>query len=260
MEEELRFAAEIAREAGGSTLRYFGTESLGLETKSDGTPVTRADREAEAILRRRIRETFPEDGILGEEEGESPGTSGRTWILDPIDGTKSFARGIPLYTTLVGLEVDGEAVVGAAHLPALGEMVYARRGGGAHWVTGIGGEEVMQRARVSSVGELSRALLSITSVGGFARRGRGALYDRLREGMGWDRAFPDAYGHLLVATGRVEAMVDPFVSVWDVAALQPIIEEAGGVFTDLSGEATHRGGSAVSTNAVLADSVRGLLR
>ena len=258
MREERTFAVEIAREAGALTLDYFGKPDLAVDLKADRTPVTEADRGAEKLLRRRIAERFPADGILGEEFGELPGTSGRRWILDPIDGTRSFERGVPLYGNLIALEFDGEIELGVINMPALGEMVHAARGAGARWITGIGGvagvggrREQDRPARVSGQAEPRDALFSYTSWRGFARAGADAMLDRLRETFGPDRGWGDCYGHLLVATGRADVMVDPRLEVWDAAALKVCVEEAGGTFTDLSGTATHVGGSGYSTNALL---------
>jgi len=257
----LEFAVQIAREAGSLTLGYFGSERLGVETKGDGSPVTRADREAEELLRGRIEEAYPEDGILGEEFGKRPGSSERVWILDPIDGTISFSRGVPLFGNMVAIEEHGEAVAGAICLPALGEMVFAGRGQGATWVTGLfTAEERSRPARVSAVDRLDEALLLMTSVRGFERAGRPDLEARLREVTGRQRGWGDCYGHLLVATGRAEIMVDPFLAPWDTAPLKPIVEEAGGAFMTLAGEPGHRGGSGVSTNGALTAAVRGLLQ
>jgi histidinol phosphatase-like enzyme (inositol monophosphatase family) len=255
----LALAVRLAREAGAATLRRFRSRDLGLRVKENGTPVTDADLEAERLLRDRIRAACPDDGIVGEEYGEDGGRSGRTWILDPIDGTKAFVRGVPLYGTLVGVEERGVAVAGVAFLPALGELVFGARGRPTTWVTGVGGGETARPARVSSVGRAGDALLCTTSVGGFERSGRIDLYRRLRAAFGTDRGWGDCYGHVLVATGRAEVMVDPVMAVWDCAALQPIVEGAGGTFHDLSGRATHRGGSAVSTNGLLRGEIAALI-
>jgi histidinol phosphatase-like enzyme (inositol monophosphatase family) len=257
---ELVFALAAAREAGALTLGYFGSEGLGTETKSDGSPVTLADREAERLLVTRIREAFPDDGILGEESGERHGTRGRRWIVDPIDGTKSFVHGVPLYGTLVALEAGGRPVVGVVCLPALREAVFAARGEGAFWARDVGGNEAIVRARVSAVDRLDRALLCTTSRRGFERTGQTGFYERLHGRVAHERGWSDCYGHMLVATGRAEIMLDPKMEIWDCAALQPIVEEAGGRFTDFSGNPTHRGGSAISTNLALADEVRTLAR
>ena len=262
MKNLLDLAVRFAREAGDSTLRYFRSDdSMGLESKSDGSPVTLADRGAEELLRRRIEEHRPDDGILGEEFGEKPGSNGHLWILDPIDGTKSFVRGVPLYGTLVGVEIDGLMQVGVAYFPALREMMFAAHGLGATWITDVGLESEQSRpARVSGVESLDEALFAYTSVGGFARAGKLELFERVRSAARLDRGWCDCYGHMLVATGRAEIMIDPRMASWDCAALQPIVEEAGGSFTALDGRPTHRGGSAVSTNAALAVSVARLLR
>jgi histidinol phosphatase-like enzyme (inositol monophosphatase family) len=259
MKEILEFAVAAAREAGRSTLPLFRSSDLEVETKSNLSPVTRADREAETILRRRISAACPEDGILGEEFGEQEGSSGRRWILDPIDGTISFLRGVPLYGTLVALEEEGRAILGVACFPALGEVVYAARDEGAWWATdGVGGE-TLRRASVSDVDRLDAAMFCSTSRGAFARHELLDLYARLCEGSGRDRGWGDCYGHALVATGRADVMVDPRLEIWDSAALQPIVEEAGGAFFDLQGNTTHCGGSAVSVNGALAAEVRALL-
>ncbi len=256
MRELLDFAVRAAREAGLLTLRYFGRSDLEVELNENQTPVTAADRGAEELLRERIAKEFPQDGILGEEYGEQEGTSGRRWIVDPVDGTVSFVRGVPLYGTLVALEQDGEAVVGVIHMPVLSETAYAAVGCGAWWDRG--GEEVA--ARVSGVSDPKRAMFCTTSVGGFDRAGCPDLYAKLRAHLGKDRGWSDCYGHLLVATGRIDVMVDPVMAVWDCAALKPVVEEAGGTFTDLAGVATHGGGSAVSSNGHLHAGVLELAR
>jgi histidinol phosphatase-like enzyme (inositol monophosphatase family) len=259
MKDVLEFALDAALEAGRSTLSWFRSPDLRTETKEDRSPVTRADREAEEILRDRIGKACPDDGILGEEFGETSGSGERRWILDPIDGTKSFLRGVPLYGTLVALEEAGRAVLGVIHIPALGEIAYAAVGEGAWWIADLDSDREPRPARVSEVGRMQDALLCTTSVRGFVRLGMEDAYRRLRSATGLDRGFADCYGHLLVATGRAEIMVDPRMAIWDCAALQPVVEEAGGTFTDLDGAAIHTGGSAVSTNGLLFDEVARLL-
>jgi len=252
MDTELGFAVEIARAAGRRTLDFFGRDDLHVERKANGTPVTEADRAAEELLRERIGRAFPDDGVVGEEFGTEEGTSGRRWILDPIDGTKSFERGVPLYGTLVALEDRGTIVVGVIHMPGLAEEVHAAAGRGATWVTGLGTNRERERpAQVSDVADPEAACLCVTSPGGFAGEPDGGLLERLAGRVRLVRGWGDCYGHLLVATGRVEAMVDPAFEIWDAAPLKVVVEEAGGRFTDRTGRATHAGGSGISTNGRL---------
>lgn len=248
MSKTLLTAAEsLARHIGAVALRHYRTV-LTVETKSDGSPVTIADREAEEAARAWLAAHFPEDGVLGEELGEHAGTSGRTWVIDPIDGTKSFVRGVPLWGSLVAL-VQGEKVLaGAAYFPAVEEILAAAPGEGCWW----NGE----RARVSRTSTLAGATVLITDERSFRsaalRDGWRTLIGEADVARGWG----DCFGYLLVATGRAEAMVDPIVNAWDAACFQPIIEEAGGVFTDFHGKRSAFGGSAIATNAALAESVR----
>jgi histidinol phosphatase-like enzyme (inositol monophosphatase family) len=241
----LELALAAARESGEITLRYFRGEQLQVERKSDDSPVTIADREAEQHLRKRIAAAFPRDAILGEEFGEQPGTSGYRWILDPIDGTKSFIHGVPLYGTLIGVELGGRSVVGLIDVPALSERVYAAAGQGA-WRQS--GDAAPQPARVSAVSRLSEGLFLTSEVEGYRVINRFEVFQRLQSAAGLTRTWGDCYGYLLVATGRAEAMVDPRMQVWDAAALQPILEEAGGAFTDWQGEPSIYTGNAVATN------------
>jgi len=249
--EELRdAAAAFAREAGEVTLRHFG-ELLEAESKGDGTPVTRADRQAETRLRERIGESFPDHGILGEEYGEeNPGARVR-WILDPIDGTRSFMHGVPLYGVLVGIEVEGDPQVGVAHFPALGETVVAARDLGCAWNA--------RPAAVSSTARHADALVLTTDVERIHAREIASGWRALAEGAEFSRTWGDCYGHILVATGRADVMVDPVLSPWDAGPLLTIVTEAGGRFTDLSGEETIHGGSGVSTNGRLHELVLGTL-
>ena len=240
-------ATQLAWVAGRATLRYFQT-GVGVELKSDATPVTAADREAEQIIRMGLQQDFPEDGVLGEEFGEIAGSSGRCWIIDPIDGTKSFVRGVPIYGVLVGLEDQrGEVVVGAVYIPALDDMVHAAKGHGCWWNG--------RRARVSSVQDFSEACVCYTSSRSFFQQRRDYVFHELAGKVGLLRGWGDCYGHLLVATGRAEVMLDPVLSPWDCAPLVPILQEAGGTFTDWRGEATIRGKDGVSTNGHLFDEV-----
>jgi myo-inositol-1(or 4)-monophosphatase len=245
--EYLDFATEIAFRAGRQALSYFQT-GVEADRKEDLSPVTIADRAGEELLRRLIHERFPGHAVMGEEMGAS-GDSRHRWILDPIDGTRSFVRGVPLFGVLVALEIEGEAVVGVCYLPALDEMVAAGRGEGCRWNG--------RPARVSSVSSLENALVSLTEPATLSDMHPG-FWERLKKKAGAIRGYSDCYGHVLVATGRAEVMLDPVMNVWDNAAFLPILEEAGGTFTDWSGRRTIDGGSAISTNGVLRDAVLAL--
>lgn len=246
--EFLDFAVALAVEAGALTLGYYGRR-VAHDAKGDGSPVTVADREAETLIRRRIAARYPEHGVLGEEFGESnPGARVR-WILDPIDATRSFMRGVPLYGVLLGVEVDGVATVGVVHFPPLGETVAAGTGLGCTW----NGEP----CRVSEATRLEDALVLTTDPKTVAGTPGWAELER-RGGV--VRTWGDCYGHALVATGRAEVMVDPIMNPWDSAPFLPIVTEAGGRFTSWDGVATIHGGSALSTNGPLHDEVLALLR
>jgi histidinol phosphatase-like enzyme (inositol monophosphatase family) len=238
----LNFAVDLAREAGEITLRHF-KGSFVPERKADNSFVTVADREAEALMRTKITAAFPNDAILGEEQGAKPGTSGRQWILDPIDGTYSFVHRVPLYAVLVALEIEKDSVLGVINIPAINEIVFAARGLGCFWND--------QPCRVSSTKSLDDALLLSTDFGTCEQFGFGPAAARLQQRVHARRTWGDAYGHLLVATGRADMMLDPVMNVWDCAALLPIVEEAGGTFTDWRGNRTIYGGNAISTNRVL---------
>jgi histidinol phosphatase-like enzyme (inositol monophosphatase family) len=256
----LEFARRIAREAGQITLRYFQSDALAVDRKSDDSPVTVADREAEQHLRGAIAERFADDAILGEEFGERAGTSGYRWILDPIDGTKSFIHGAPLYTTLVGVEHEGRGVVGVIYAPATDEMVSAAVGQGA-WYVRQGGNP--RRAQVSSVETLSAGLFLTTEIASFTKHRQPDAVDvylQLQNQSRLARTWGDAYGYLMVAVGRAEAMLDPEMNLWDAAAIQPILEEAGGTFTDWRGEPTIHGGEGVATNRCVLEEVLAVTR
>jgi histidinol-phosphatase len=243
-------AAEVAALAGARALRYWRS-ALDVERKSDGSPVTRADREAETVAREWIAARFPEDAIVGEEFGESPGRSGRRWLLDPIDGTKTFVAGVPLWGSLVAL-VDGDTILaGAAAFPAVGELLSAAPGEGC-WHDG-------RRVAVSRVARLAQATVLTTGLGHELPGPRHAGFERLARKAAVARTWGDCYGYLLVATGRAEAMLDARMHDWDSAPLFPIITEAGGVFTDWEGRPTGLGGSSVATNRALAAEVRALI-
>ena len=246
----LEAAIDLARLTGDIALSHYRT-NLTVETKSDGSPVTVADRAAETAARAWVNRLYPADGILGEEFGEERAGAPRRWVIDPIDGTKSFVRGVPLWGSLVAL-CEGERVLaGAAYFPAVSEMLGAAPGEGCWWNGGS--------CRVSEVASTDVAMVTSTDDRCLETPARRAGWDRVSRSARVSRTWGDCFGYLLVATGRAEGMFDPVLSPWDAAALMPIIEEAGGVFTDWEGRRTAFGGSAVATNAALAQPLRALL-
>jgi histidinol phosphatase-like enzyme (inositol monophosphatase family) len=253
-------ALAATRAAAAETLRWFRSEALAVVEKDDRSPVTQADHAAESILRERLLAAFPNDAFLGEETGRVAGSSGHEWIVDPIDGTKSFIRGVPLYATLVGCRRDGRGVLGIIAIPALDEMAYATAGGGAWHVLG---SSAPQPARVSSRGALQQSLVCSSDFTSFGRRADGTAGDaarrRLESACGLVRSWGDGYGYLLVATGRAEVMADPLLNAWDAAAVETVITEAGGRFTDWQGRSRIDSGDGVATNGVVHDAVLRLL-
>jgi histidinol-phosphatase len=260
--DDLDVALRLADIADRLTLESFGRQDLVVEAKPDLTPVTEADLAVESELRRHLGRERPGDAVVGEELGSSAGAAGsdRRWIIDPIDGTKNFVRGIPVWATLIALEQDGAVVVGVASAPALGRRWWAGRHLGA-WTTTANGAHAgsAHPIHVSGIGRLGDAHLSYSSLNGWSVHGGPANLLDLA-GQCWrSRAFGDFWSHLLVAEGACEIGLDPEVSLWDLAALQVIVEEAGGRFSDLSGAPRPDGGSAVSTNGLLHDRVLAIL-
>jgi histidinol-phosphatase len=255
LEDLVAFALDAARAAGRITLARFGGIQA-FDLKPDRSPVTATDREAEEFLRGRLADRCPRDGVIGEEYGVAEGESGRRWTLDPIDGTRAFTRGVPLYGVLIGLLDGDEAALGVVHLPALQETVVAGRGLGCEWHR-AGAPPVP--ARVSAVGALAQGLVLSTDFARLSPPDPGLSYGRLARASGLLRAWGDCWGHVLVATGRAEAMVDAKMSPWDSVPLQPIVEEAGGHFTTLAGEPLPDGGSAVSTNGLVHEELLAVL-
>jgi histidinol phosphatase-like enzyme (inositol monophosphatase family) len=254
--DRLQLAVRIAEEAGDITLRYFRQDGLEIERKADMSPVTIADRRAEELLRARIGERFPQDGIVGEEFGTQTGSSRYQWVLDPIDGTKSFIHGVPLYTTLVAVLEDTSPCLGVIHAPAVEEMVYAARRGGSFHVRGRG--RAPTPAHVSQIRRLDESLLLTTEIASFTKhRPTDALdvFIRLQRAARLTRTWGDGYGYLMVATGRAEVMIDPVVNLWDAAPLQTILEEAGGQLIDWRGNATIHAREAIATNGLVTDEV-----
>jgi histidinol-phosphatase len=244
----LDFALDAAWEAGRITLGYYQTR-LDADRKGDNTPVTVADREAEQKLRRLIADRYPDHGIIGEEFETVAGSGRYTWVLDPIDGTKSFVSGVPLYSTLVALLEEGEPLLGIIHMPALNETVYALRGEGCYWNG--------RRAHTSSIDRLADARLLVSGLHYFGPKQ--AAWERLVQATYFQRTWGDAYGYALVATGRAEIMLDPALAPWDAGPLRVIMEEAGGTFTDWQGQVRTLAKEGIATNGPLLKPVLDLI-
>jgi histidinol-phosphatase len=241
---------ELAKLCGNIALHHYRT-NLAVELKHDGSPVTAADRASELAAREWVRKYYPADGVLGEEFGEERADAPRSWIIDPIDGTKTFVRGAPLWGSLVAL-CEGERVLaGAAYYPAISEWLVAAPGAGCWWND--------SRCAVSTVDRLDHATVLTTDERFTTRLKYLGGWRRLARASAVARTWGDCYGYLLVATGRAEVMVDPVMSPWDAAALQPIITEAGGCFTDWDGNETAFAGSVIATNRALCGEVQRVL-
>ena len=256
LEGRMGVAVELAQMAGRSTLELFQTNQVQVERKGDDSPVTQADRRAEELIRAALSERFPDDAILGEEFGSQEGSTEFQWIVDPIDGTKSFISGVPLYSTLVGIVSGKQCLGGVVFIPALDEIVFAARGAGA-WHSKNG--SVPERCRVSER-PLSEGLFVVSQVDSFAEHASAESYLALEREAYITRSWGDGYGYLLVATGRAELMVDPIANAWDLAAVQPVVEEAGGKFTSWDGEPHVFGGNGVGSNGKIHDHVLSKLR
>ena len=250
-DDDLRLAHVIADQVDGMTMARFNAQDLHVETKPDTTLVSDADRSAEQVIRAQLQRTRPRDSILGEEFGTT-GHSSRQWIIDPIDGTNNFIRGVPVWATLIGLAQDGEVVAGVVSAPALGRRWWAGKGGGA-W-TGRSLSSA-RRIRVSDVARIEDASLSYSSLGGWAELGRLRAFLSLAEQCWRTRAYGDFWSYMLVAEGAVDLAAEPELATYDMAALVPIVTEAGGRFTSVAGEDGPWGGNAVATNGHLHDEV-----
>jgi histidinol-phosphatase len=251
---DLALAQQLADAADAITMARFAAADLVVETKPDLTPVTDADRAVEDEVRKMLATSRPDDAVVGEERGAT-GSAARRWIVDPIDGTKGFVRGAPSWATLIALDVDGEVVVGVVSAPALARRWWAARGEGS-WARSPSGTRA---CRVSQVASLDDGFLSYASLGGWETHGMLAQFLELSRRVWRTRAYGDFWSHMLVAEGVVDISCEPEVSVWDLAALQPIVEEAGGRFSDLTGRARPDGGSVLCSNGRLHDEVLGLL-
>lgn len=252
-EGRLAALVELAIGAGGQTLPFYLQKDLQVEAKSDDSPVTIADRTAEQWARQQVAERFPDDAVEGEEFSDTEGSSRYRWIVDPIDGTKSFVCGVPLYSTLVALECDGQSLGGVIRIPALGETLAAVNGLGCWYRRGD--NSPWEVAKVSNKRQLDQSVLLTSQTDLYERRGARDTFAQLEKDCWVSRTWGDGYGYLLVATGRAELMVDPYCNPWDVAAMLPIIREAGGLFTDWQGVGTCRSGEGFASNGWLHDTV-----
>lgn len=252
LRDYLYFAIDTAKEAGQLTLKYFQT-GLEPELKADESPVTRADKEAEQLIRRRIEREYTGHDIIGEEYGGLDSARGsHRWIIDPIDGTRAFVRGVPLYAVLIGLEIEGTCQVGVAYFPALNELVAAAIGQGCWWNG--------KRCYVSPVEQLNDGIVVYTNAASFARYNRSAEWERIKKAAGYTAGWGDAYGYLLVATGRAELMLDPIMNPWDCAPFPPILAEAGGYFGDWQGNAAIYSNEGLATSKALLPEVMSLIQ
>lgn len=243
MNDFLDFARDLAEKSGALIGRYY-RQPVKVERKADLTPVTIADREAEALMREMIGRKYPDHQVMGEEAGLSGPENARfQWMLDPIDGTKSFVHGSPLFGTLIALLDDGKPVLGAMHFPVTGDFLVGADGINTTW----NGNPV----GVSSETSLEKATLLYTDPVEMKRQGYGPAFEKLSAQAELVRTWGDCYGHFLVATGRAEIMFDPIMSPWDIAALRPCVEGAGGKLTDRDGQLLPLGESALSTNGHL---------
>jgi len=255
LEGRLACAVELAKLGGQLTLKYFQTTSIDVERKGDNSPVTIADKQAEELIRAELSQRFPADAILGEEFGSHAGTSDYQWIVDPIDGTKSFISGVPIYSTLIGIVHHRECLGGVIYIPALDEIVFAAKDTGTwHSIRGSQPTRCYVSCRT-----LAQGLFVTTQFDSFGKRGAEEGYQKLEKASYISRTWGDGYGYLLVATGRAEVMVDPIANPWDLAAVQPVVEEAGGKFTSWSGESTVFGGDGIGSNSLVHDEVRDML-
>lgn len=239
----LDLATATAHDAGALTLEYFQQPDLETDRKQDDSPVTVADRGAEALIRERITAAFPDHAIVGEEFGSDARDASCRWYIDPIDGTRAFVRGVPLYAVLIGLEIDGRIEVGVAHFPALQETVAAATGLGCMWNG--------QPAQVSNVDSLGRGIVTHANVAAFTEHGVAEPFRRLVAAAGFCAGWADAYAYLLVATGRAEVAIDPIVSPWDCGPFPVILREAGGFFGDWHGRETIQSRSTIATTVAL---------
>lgn len=252
VQADLTVALDLARRADAITLARFGALDLRIDTKPDLTPVTDADQAVEADVRAVLAEQRPDDAVLGEEYGGTAAFQGRQWVVDPIDGTKNFVRGVPIWASLIALLEDGVPVVGVVSAPALGRRWWAGRGLGAYAAVG---DAEPRRISVSAVADLASASLSFSSLSGWADLGLRDNFIGLTDAVWRVRGYGDFFSYCLVAEGAVDVAAEPEVKLWDLAPLDILVREAGGRFTNLAGSDGPHGGNAVASNGLLHDAV-----
>jgi len=262
IQSRLAVLLRVADEAADLTRSYFQSDRVRVESKADESPVTQADREAEQCIRAAVTAAFPKDGFIGEEYGTQPGSSGYHWVIDPIDGTVSFAAGVPLYGSLIGIEhTDAHGtrrvVAGVASMPALHERVWAVQGGGAWWER-QGKPRVP--ARVAPPQSLKDSIVCTAGVEYYRRTDRMQALRKLEETCGRMRGWSDCYALVLLATGRCQAAIDPMMNPWDCGPFPVIIAEAGGVFTSWTGEPGIHGGDSVGCHPAMHAELLRLIR
>ncbi|MBL4591866.1 MAG: hypothetical protein JKY96_07895 [Phycisphaerales bacterium] len=258
LQNRLDFAIKAAKASSKITLEYFQNPDLSADHKADGSPVTIADRATETDLRKRIIERYPDDSILGEELDDRDGTTGYQWIIDPIDGTISFVHGIPLYGTMLACLKDDQPILGVITMPALNsETIYAARGLGAfHQID----DEPPTRAHTTSTSNLADAMVSSTSMAYYETPEQRSIYTDLLDAAHDLRGWPDCYAIVLLVTARIDAVVEPYMMIWDIAAPSIIIEEAGGDWTAFSGVKSLAEGTMIATNGQLHEQIIRIVR
>ncbi len=249
IKELLEAAKEIAHIGGQHTLKYF-KKDFEVISKADDSPVTIADRETEKIIREEILKRYPDHGIIGEEYGRTNEESNIQWVLDPIDGTKSFIHGVPFYTTLIGIMIDNEPVVGVINAPALDELCAAG--------VGLGATLNNEPCSVRNTEKMEDSTFLVTEIRRFQECGMEDAFQELMTQTKLHRTWGDAYGHMMVAIGRADIMFDPILNIWDAAALLPVLKEAGGIFSDTDGVETIHSGNGFSTNKTLYPKVKAI--
>ena len=249
IKELLEAAKEIAHIGGQHTLKYF-KKDFEVISKADDSPVTIADRETEQIIRDQILKRYPDHGIIGEEFGKINENSRIKWVLDPIDGTKSFIHGVPFYTTLIGIMIDNEPIVGVINAPALDELCAA--------AVGLGATLNNTPCSVRNTKNMEEATFLVTEIRRFRDCGKEDAFQELMTQTKLHRTWGDAYGHMMVAIGRADIMFDPILNIWDAAALLPILKESGGIFSDTEGVETIHSGNGFSTNKFLYPKVKSI--